>query len=144
MAGFFIGWNMQLFINGAAQATLSDYDTEPLVRSVIISLFSWKRAGDDDELPGKSKEGWWGDSYSDDQIGSKLWLLSRAKLTSETLKRAQSYAKEALQWLIDDQVAESVDVTAERGGRDRLDLGVVITKPDQSKLNMRFQNVWDK
>ena len=37
---------MQFFLNGRHQATLSDFDTEPLVRSIIISLFSWKRAGE--------------------------------------------------------------------------------------------------
>ena len=70
---------MQFFLNGRHQATLSDFDTEPLVRSIIISLFSWKRAGEDDVLPGKSRMGWWADSYNDDEppIGSKLWLLSR-------------------------------------------------------------------
>jgi hypothetical protein len=49
---------MQFFLNGRHQATLSDFDTEPLVRSIIISLFSWKRAGEDDVLPGKSRMGW--------------------------------------------------------------------------------------
>jgi phage gp46-like protein len=73
---------MQFFLNGRHQATLSDFDTEPLVRSIIISLFSWKRAGEDDVLPGKSRMGWWADSYNDDEppIGSKLWLLSREVL----------------------------------------------------------------
>ncbi len=135
---------MQFFLNGRHQATLSDFDTEPLVRSIIISLFSWKRAGEDDVLPGKSRMGWWADSYNDDEppIGSKLWLLSREVLTDSTLKLAREYAEDALQWLVDDHVAESVSVSAERGGVEQLNLNVAIKRPDQATLNLQFQNVW--
>ena len=46
---------MQLFINGS-QTTLSDFMKDDLPRAVINSLFSWKRAEDDDELPGTRSE----------------------------------------------------------------------------------------
>ena len=47
---------------------LQDIDndkSDPLVRAVIISLFTWRRAHDDDVLPnaGMSRMGWWGDSF---------------------------------------------------------------------------------
>ena len=88
--------------------------------------------------------GWWADSYNDDEppIGSKLWLLSREVLTDSTLKLAREYAEDALQWLVDDHVAESVSVSAERGGVEQLNLNVVIKRPDQATLNLQFQNVW--
>ena len=69
--------------------------SEPLVRAVIISLFTWRRARPDDDLPGDLRMGWWGDSVPEipnDRIGSRLWLLSRAKLTVETVARAREYA----------------------------------------------------
>ncbi len=134
---------MQLFINGV-QTTLSDFIKDDLPRAVINSLFSWRRAEDDDDLPGTSKEGWWADSFDDDgdRFGSRLWLLSRSKLTDETQLRAEEYAQEALQWLIDDGVASSVDVKAERGGENRLDLVITITQPGQKDLTARFADVW--
>nr|DAH64517.1 MAG TPA: hypothetical protein [Caudoviricetes sp.] len=134
---------MQLFINGS-QTTLSDFMKDDLPRAVINSLFSWKRAEDDDELPGTSREGWWADSFNDDgdRFGSRLWLLSRSKITDETLLRAEEYAQEALQWLIDDGVAVSIDVKAERGEKEQLDLVITISQPEQKDLTARFADVW--
>lgn len=119
---------------------------DDLPRSVIISLFTWRRANPDDDLPGTNKYGWWGDTYpqiTGDRIGSRLWLLSRAKLTDETILKAQEYAEEALQWLVDDGVAAAVQVQVERQSLDTLALGIIITRGDKSLLNIRFANVWD-
>ena len=108
---------------------------DDLPRSIIISLFTWRRANPDDDLPGTNKYGWWGDTYPqiiNDRIGSRLWLLSRAKLTDETVLQAQEYAEEALQWLVDDGVAAAVQVQVERQSLDRLAIGIIITRGDNS------------
>jgi phage gp46-like protein len=47
------------------------------------------------------------------KFGSRLHLLRREKLTARAVDLAVSYAREALQWLIDCGKALSVDVTAE-------------------------------
>lgn len=133
---------MEFFINGR-QTTLSEYIDDDLTRAVINSLFCWRRANDDDELPGTSRFGWWGDTFEiNDKFGSRLWLLSRAKLTSQTPLRAKEYAEEALQWLIDDGVAAAVTVEIEKATVDRLDMSVVITKPSDTTTSLRFQNMW--
>jgi len=87
---------------------------EGLRTAVIISLFSDRRAEADDALPdgGDDRRGWWGDIYPQaeaDRIGSRLWLLSREKQLPAVLKRAETYAREALQWLVDD--GEVTDLT---------------------------------
>lgn len=133
---------MELMINGQVR-DLSEFEADELAQAVLISLFSWRRSADDDGVAAPYRQGWWGDSFSTAQIGSKLWLLQREKLTQEVILRAQEYAKEALQWLIDDAVAESVDVVAEAGGAGRLDLSVVIAKPrDTQAWNARFNDIW--
>ena len=137
---------MQFFLNGAA-TTLSDADQDDLARAVINSIFTWARADVDDDLPGKSLEGWWGDSFPDSQgdaFGSKLWLLQRAKLTDETVAKAKDYVEECLKWMLSDGVAGSVEVEAQRGDFDRLDILVVVTKPDATQMTMRFQDVWER
>lgn len=118
--------------------------TDPLVRAVVISLFTWRRAQPDDPHEGV-RWGWWGDGLDDlpnDRIGSRLWLLVREKLTRETVNRARQYAQEALQWLIDDRVATSVTVTAERAGLDGLHLQCVIGRDEGAPLTLRFDNAW--
>ena len=63
---------------------------------------------------------WWGDlvtDIDDDEIGSKLWLLSRASTTEENIANAEFYVTECLQWMIDDGVAQDIEVTVERQNR---------------------------
>ena len=136
--------DLWLVLDGIKISAVDVFDDLP--RSVIISLFTWRRANPDDALPSNSRQGWWGDTYpvsANDRIGSRLWLLSRSVLTVETVTKAKEYAEEALQWLVDDGVAASVAVIAERNGIDRLDIGVTITRGDAGQINIRFTNVWD-
>ena len=123
---------------------------EPLVRAVVISLFTWRRANPDDDLPAPGpnalRMGWWGDSFPavpNDRIGSRLWLLSRAKLTNDTVIRAKEYADEALRWLIDDGVVARVDVEAARVDTFTLGLACRFYKSDGKLLaDVRFTDVW--
>jgi phage gp46-like protein len=96
---------------------------DTLLTSVLISLFTDRLANADDVLPDKSgdRRGFWGDDYPDpdlaagetqDLIGSRFWLLQRAKATQATLNAYVAAAREALQWMIDDGVAATVDVKA--------------------------------
>lgn len=137
---------LTILIDGQ-QAQLGLTSPEPLVRAVVISLFTWRRAQHDDDLPANQRMGWWGDSFAPvdgDRIGSRLWLLSRAKLVPETAARAQEYATEALQWLIDDGVAAKVEVVAERQGLSTLALAVRIYKTGAAvPLDIRFTDVWE-
>lgn len=120
---------------------------EPLVRAVIVSLFTWRRARPDDILPSDERMGWWGDTYPfvpSDQIGSRLWLLGRAKILPNTPVKAKEYCTEALAWLVDDGVCAAVEVDAERMGLNGLALRVRIYRTDGSQqLDLRFQNVWE-
>ncbi|WP_028310987.1 phage GP46 family protein [Derxia gummosa] len=116
-----------------------------LARAVAISLFSWRRANDDDELPGDERMGWWGDSYADesgDRIGSRLWLLARATLTQRTLDLAREYAVEALAWLTADGVATSIDVTVERLGLTAAGMTVTVNRASGGPLALRYDDLW--
>lgn len=104
--------------------------------AVIISLFTDRRAEPGDVIPDgtDNRRGWWGDTYSETPIGSRLWLLGREKQLSSVLLRAEQYAAEALQWLLDDGLASSVTVTATNPASEQLALRVDILLPDGSPL----------
>lgn len=70
-----------------------------LQTAIIISLFTDRLARRDDTYDGSDRRGWWGDSDSDNQMGSRLWLIRREKLTTRVAIKAEEYAKEALSWL---------------------------------------------
>lgn len=130
-------------LNGE-QIDLADVELARLNRAVLISLFTWRRAGvDDDVPPQQDRHGWWGDSFSDnDQIGSRLWLLMRKTITQQVMLDAKKYVLDALQWLIDDDHAQRVDCTVERYGLDGLAASVVIVRGDGSRLELQMDQFW--
>lgn len=138
--------SLALTINGQS-VSLGLALTDRLIRAAVISLFTWRRAHDDDDLPGNQRFGWWGDSYPaepNDRIGSRLWLLSRAKLMPDTPLRAKEYADEALQWMLDDGVAARIECSAERYGMDGLALLVLIYRHDNTNPTaLRFGDLWE-
>lgn len=85
--------------------------------AMLIALGSDRRARPDDVLPDEPRpapdeltilgrrRGWTGDALDHlrRRIGSRLWLLSRAKQTEETRLRAVAYAEEALAWLTEER-----------------------------------------
>ena len=91
--------------------TIDSFDT-----SITVALFGDERA-DSSEVPAvERRRGWWGNKFGDEpefQLGGKLWLLNQNRRTSETLNKAVTIAQNALQWLVDEQHAKSVDVTGE-------------------------------
>ena len=116
-----------------------------LVSAVWMSLGTDRRAQQDDVIPNGSndKRGWWGDTYRPRQIGSRLWLLSREKQLPETLRRAEEYAQEALQWLIDDKVVSSFHITATwLNKRGFMQLLIIVNKPDGTQH--RYEYIWSE
>lgn len=120
---------------------------EGLKTAIIVSLFTDSRARDDDPLPAPGdRRGWWGDAapkIRGDRIGSRLWLLSREKRLQSVLNRARDYAQEALAWLVEDGIAQSVTVTTEAQGEDILAIGVEIIRPGAIQ-RQRFDFTWEK
>lgn len=119
---------------------------EGLETAVAISLFTDRRVTDEDLPPGtKDKKGWWGDMFPEtdqDKIGSRLWLLARSKRTTEVLRKAEDYAKEALNWMIEDGVATSIIATASYNESKFLLLAIEIVKP--KGRTSKFQVLWEK
>jgi len=115
---------------------------------VVVSLFSDRRVDDGDDVPNAAQDpqnrgGWWADAFAadGDKFGSRLWLLQRGKVNDATAATAVDYAKEALQWMVDDHLCAVVDVTAERD-TDRINMTVIITKSDGTKEDHQFDDLW--
>lgn len=121
---------------------------EGLQTAVLISLFSDRRARSDDLLPGATddRRGWWGDAWPEveaDQIGSRLWLLSREKEVPETLRKAREYAQEALAWLVDDGICARVEIAVSVPRRGVLGLVVTLYRRDGRTENYQYDVIWE-
>lgn len=132
-------------VNGVS-VDLGTANKNPLVRAVILSLFTWRRAEPSDVQPGESRLGWCGDTLAavvGDKFGSRLWLLGRENVTTRTIQRAKEYSEEALKWFVEDGVCASVEVTAEKFSRNGIAVGVVLYREDRSVLlDLRFADIW--
>jgi len=110
-----------------------------------ISLFTDRRTGADDSVP--NSRGWAGDAIrreNEDLIGSKLWLLYGSKTLDENLPRAEEYCREALQWLLDENIASSVDVTAEYISKPQGKMSITVEVTELTGEGRRFQYVWEQ
>jgi phage gp46-like protein len=115
--------------------------------AILLSLFTDRRAEDDNILPADDgdQRGWWADEFADlegDRHGSRLWLLDRSKRLEDVVPRAEEFARESLAWLLEDKVAERVEVVAEVSGQ-RLALLVTVYRPAADPVTFRFSHVWD-
>lgn len=128
-------WEMQ----GTQLAAGSDLDT-----SLIISLFTDRLAAADDDIPDgtNDRRGWWGDTGEAYPIGSRLWLLERAKLTADAPLRAKNYCAEALQWMIDDGVVATIDIQTGIILPSMLAVQIVLYRQDGTRISRNFAWVW--
>jgi phage gp46-like protein len=125
-----------------------------LETAVILSLFTDRLALPDDPLPDPSdgdRRGWWADWNAADAvlgdlgpIGSRLWLISREKQLDSVRLRAEDYAREALAWMLEDGVADQVEIAAEWHGPapGRLDVSVVISRDGAQLLSRAYSWAW--
>ena len=125
--------------DNASLASGSDLET-----AILISLFSDREASSDDVIPDGTDDprGWVGDADQEYQIGSRLWLLERAKQTQETLRLANDYIAEALQWLIDDSVVARFDITTEWTRAGLLGANLVAYQKSGAAIALNFSWVW--
>jgi phage gp46-like protein len=102
--------------------------TQALATAIIVALGTDRLADSQDILPdpdSDDRKGWWGDYQAEAiwngwNIGSRLWLLRRAKITDETafegstLRRVEFYIWEALAPFIALQIASASSAARRR------------------------------
>jgi phage gp46-like protein len=101
-------------------------EDDSLTTAVIVSLFTDKR---DTTINSDDARGWWADD-----IGSLRWTLSRSKQTDEILQKLIKYDTQALQWLIDERLVSSVNITAQWISRGVLTEQINITLNNGQQL----------
>lgn len=129
--------------SGSADLELEDgdlaVDASGLPQAILVSLFSDARADEDDTIPDgtEDRRGYWSDTPGD-RWGSKVWLEHRSTLSPSTVRMVEVASREALQWLLDEQVADRVQVDAELVD-GRIDVRVDVTRSS----SRRWAHVWD-
>lgn len=116
--------------------------------SIWVSLFTDVLADAGDMTPdlGPDRRGWWADGGKAirDRMGSLIWLHMREKRTERARLAIETAARDSLQWLIDDGIAASIDVTATfiDEPRDALRLDVVTVEPNGVRRDWAVDLLW--
>ncbi|WP_049082577.1 phage GP46 family protein, partial [Klebsiella michiganensis] len=89
------------------------------------------------------RRGWCGNSFSDFEWGSKLWLIDREKLTEEVRLRAENYARLSMQPLLRYGYARNAQVIATIPRINWLALTIILTRPDKTELTVEIKKRWE-
>lgn len=105
---------------------------------VFTSLFTDAYVEPDERPAGEMDHGgYWGDALGDRALGSKLWLLRRAKMTRENVLLARDYCLQALAWLVSTGRVRGINVTCERIAANRLAILVQVTRNDGTTTTIK-------
>lgn len=118
-----------------------------LETAVLISLFADSRATDDTiEAIDKDGDlrGYWADFGTEDNTGSLLWTVKRAKQLQRVLAQVRSYAMSALEWMIVDRVADTIEVTTSYPAIGWMKVEVFIYRPgSKNPVVYRYNYQWN-
>ena len=101
------------------------------------------------------RRGWWGD-YQADQIwngwpiGSKLWLLTRAKILSSaaregsTVGRVQTYISQCIQPFVTAGICSKFAVNAWQINSEKIGARVTLYRGPKTAINLEFLAVWNE
>ena len=126
-----------------------------LANAVVIALNTDRRALPDDKLPdprSTDRRGWWGDTdaaaiWGGWPIGSRLWLLTRAKLpggTREgaTIERARRYLAEALEPFKTAKICSAYTINLAQDGPERISGTITMFRGPKTAIALNFQDFW--
>ncbi len=108
--------------------------------AILYSLFGERRAGEDEVIEPQRRRGWIGNGEFEN--GSKIWLFEQARVNRDIMNRIADEAKKALQWLVDDGYAVSIDDPETIYKNGVLCLEVVIRR-SRDKVDRRFFELWE-
>lgn len=84
--------------------------------AIEVSLFTDARADATQIFLPEARRGWIGNiatPIENQDLGSLIWLVSQARLTQSTLNKVVIFARQALQWLVTQGQAVSVNVSGQ-------------------------------
>lgn len=132
------GWDL---VKGPTDLQSSD----DLEASLALSLFTDRRA-EEGETDG-DQGGWWADSalpvVEGDLWGSRWWLRYRRRLDQETLDLLVSDGFEALEWMKEDRIVDTLEVEAVILAPRVAGVTIRLYRPNTDPVEYRFNRTWD-
>ncbi len=109
--------------------------------SLLMSLLGERRADPSEMVEPQLRRGWIGNEGKEFENGSKLWIFEQARVTRTNLNRIEDEVRKALQWLVEDGLAVSVDEVTTTVKSGIVTLEIVIRR-SRSRVERRFFDLW--
>jgi len=125
-------------IDGADFASSEGFES-----AIAASYFTDSRAPAVQVQEAQKRRGWVGNiltAIQSRELGGLLWILDQARVTDDTLNFAKSFAQDSLQWLIEDGLARSIQVSVARNGIRGITILTDITTIENTVL--RYVTLW--
>lgn len=133
-------------------------ETEQLASAFMVALNTDALADVSEVLPdprSKDRRGWWGDLDAESiwggwPIGSKLWLLTRAKILDNsaregaTITRAQRYIKAALQPFITKGICSQITVEVSQVNDRRINARITAYRGPKTTIQLEYSPLWSE
>jgi len=114
--------------------------------ALLYAIFGERRASSNEVLEPQFRRGWIGNVHlypdGDFQDGSKIWLLYQARLTRDNLNKLEDETRKALQYLVDDGLAISIDEISTVVSQNSVEL-ITVVRRSANKIARRLFTVWD-
>ena len=131
-------------------------ETQQLVSAITVALNTDAVASAGDALPdprSTDRRGWWGDMDAESiwggwPIGSKLWLMTRAKIVDSGAKegattvRIRRYIEQALQPFVDKRICTSFKVDVVQHGASNIAAQITIYRGPSPAIQLNYGPLW--
>jgi len=127
-----------LVLEGSDFASAEGFET-----AIPVSYFTDARAATVQVQNANRRRGWVGNilyAEIERELGGLLWVLEQARIISDTINLAKSYAEGSLQWMLEDGIARFIEVKVEQSGTREIFIYTNITTIDNTV--QRYVTLW--
>jgi phage gp46-like protein len=113
--------------------------------TIAMCLYCERRALPSEMGTAQLRRGWIGNilaSVPGFEMGSKLWIYSQARLTPETISGTQTVSQESVEWMVEDEIIDSISVNTFQNGTEAIDAELTFTQKS-GKVEKRYFRVWE-
>ncbi len=117
---------------------------ETLDTAIQMSIFNEVRASESEITESHRRRGWIGNGSSVDgfEQGSKQWLFEQERLTGSVLAELSVVVRNGLQWLIDDDIAVSIETGNARIINGSATIEIILGRTG-SEVEKKVFELWD-
>jgi len=113
--------------------------------AIWVSLFTDARAPESIVKKPEDRRGWLGNLASPVEgrdLGGLLWLTDQRRLNQDALNEVVDYARQSLNWFVEDSIAKSIEVSGEIIPLQGIRLTIIIETPDGNTVT-HYVPLWE-